>query len=252
MNIIRTKSPDKNQKGNLLCLQKTCQDHDRISLTFPMEENCLYYLLYENDRLLSALCAFFNENGDLECSGFTLPSMRKQGLFALLLKELLKEAEDNDIIFPADESCPDTICTLKALEADFWYREHFMEITLSGFLNSEFKKNNKTREVYGLTMEPAGSDQYGFFKDGTRIGSFYFNKQSDKCYFYGFEIREELRGKGLGSACLLLFLEAFFSRPEKGGSGVLFLQVSGLNKPAMALYKKAGFHTTESLSYYIY
>lgn len=252
MNIIRTKSPDKNQIKNLLCLQNTCQDHDQISLTFPMEENCIYYLLYENDRLLSALCAFFNESGDLECSGFTLPSKRKQGFFALLLKELLKESEDKDIIFPADESCLDTMCTLRALEASFWYREHFMEITLSGFLDSEFKKNNKTREVHGLTMEPAGSDQYGFFIDGTRIGSFSFNEQGDKSYFYGFEIREELRRKGLGTACLLLFLEAFFRQPEKGGSRILFLQVSGLNKPAIALYKKAGFHITESLSYYVY
>ncbi|WP_243134402.1 GNAT family N-acetyltransferase [Enterocloster asparagiformis] len=36
------------------------------------------------------------------------------------------------------------------------------------------------------------------------------------------------------------------------GISTLTLQVSGDNLPALRLYKKTGFHITETLSYYLY
>lgn len=259
MNLIRTNAPDKVQINSLLKLQEICQRNDHISLTFPMDEDCVYYLLCDEDVLLSALCAFFNENGDCECSAFTLPSRRKEGCFTRLLEELIKEDEDCDLIFSVDESCQDAVRTLAALEASFWYKEHLMELTASDFSESALAKEQKKAPVSGLAMEPeaasSGSGEptlYRFFKDGSPIGLCYLDERKEKTYFYGFEIREELRGKGLGSACLFILLDAVFKRQKEQRPEKLFLQVSGLNAPAMALYENAGFRIAESLSYYVY
>lgn len=51
----------------------------------------------------------------------------------MLLEELLKETGDNDLIFPAEETCKDTALTLNAIGADLWYQEHLMELTSSDF-----------------------------------------------------------------------------------------------------------------------
>ena len=259
MNLILTNAPNETQINSLLHLQRVCGNHDNISLTFPLEEDCIYYLLCDEDTLLSALCAFFNENGDCECSAFTLPSRRNQGCFTRLLKELLKESGDRDLIFSAEETCRGTVRTLEALEASLWYREHLMELTASDFPESALAKNEKSAPGSCLTMEitiaPSGSQepvQYRFFKSNALIGSCCLDVRKEKAYLYGFEIREELRGNGLGSACLSVFLDTLFKQPEEERPKKLFLQVSGLNEPAMALYKKAGFHITESLSYYVY
>lgn len=255
MNIIRTNKLSQKQKNDLLFLQETCRNHDHISLTFPTEEDCHYYLLYNRGDLLSALCTFFNDHEAYQCYAYTLHSKRQGGLFTLLLKELLKDTGDYDLLFPIEESCKDTVCTLNALNASFWYREYIMELTYSDFLKKQ--PLTKSRLEQSITVSAAdssqkGSAQYMFTKDGIRIGSCFLDSREYCAYVYGFEIKEELRNQGLGSTCLFLFLKLFFTEPNTDNLPKLLLQVSGQNQPAMTIYKKAGFRITESLSYYIY
>lgn len=256
MNMIRTKAPSETQISDLLHLQETCKKHDNISLTFPMEEECIFYLLYEEDGLLSAICTFFNENGDYECCAYTLPLNRQQGYFTMLLEELLKETEDHDLVFPADETCEDTVLTLHAIEADLWYQEHLMELSSSAFLKTGLTKNNRFSDSLTLAMTCDGENEPSlctFLINGSPVGSCYLDFRGQSAsYFYGFEISESLRNQGLGSACLSLLLDTLFLRPGSEKIKKIILQVSGQNGPAMALYKKAGFQITESLSYYIY
>lgn len=255
MNIIRTKTLSNTQKNSLLRLQETCRKHDHISLSFPMEEDCTFYLLYDEDSLLSALSAFFNENGEYECYACTLPANRRKGHFALLLEELLKESGDIDLVFPVDETSEDTVRTLDALGAVLWYQEHLMELTASVFSETGPAKSNCLAESLSLSIahDPEeGPSRCTFLMNGSSVGSCYLDFRGQSAYFYGFEIAENLRNHGLGSACLFLLLETCFSLPGPEKPKKLFLQVSGQNLPAMALYKKAGFQITESLSYYIY
>ncbi len=58
----------------------------------------------------------------------------------MLLEELLKETGDNDLIFPAEETCKDTALTLNAIGADLWYQEHLMELTSSDFFENRSGK----------------------------------------------------------------------------------------------------------------
>ncbi|GLC78715.1 GNAT family N-acetyltransferase [Lacrimispora brassicae] len=255
MNIIRTKTPSETQISNLLHLQETCRKHDHISLTFPMEEDCTFYLLYDEDGLLSALSAFFNENGAYESCAYTLPADRRKGYFTLLLEELLKDAADSDLVFPVDETCEDTVRTLDSMGAGLWYREHLMELSSSDLSETGLTKSSRFFKALTLstTHDPEeGPCQWTFLMEGSPVGFCYLDFRGPAVYFYGFEIAENLRNQGLGSACLLLLLETCFSLPDPERPERLFLQVSGQNAPAMALYKKAGFQITESLSYYVY
>ncbi len=256
MNIIRTKTPSETQINELLRLQETCRKHDHISLTFPMEEECIFFLLYEEDSLLSALCTFFNESGDYECCAYTLPPNRQSGYFMMLLEELLKETGDNDLIFPAEETCEETVLTLNAIGADLWYQEHIMELSSSDFLKSGLAKHSRFSESLTLSMTRGNEEEPSlctFLIKDSPVGFCYLDLRGQSAaYFYGFEITENLRNLGLGSSCLSLLLETCFLKPGSEKLKKISLQVSGQNGPAMALYKKAGFQITESLSYYIY
>ena len=255
MNIIRTNTPGKDQINSLLHLQEICRRHDHISFSFPMEDDCTFYLLYDEERLLSALTALFNENEEYECYACTLPANRRQGCFTLLLEELLKESGDRDLIFPVDETSKDTVMALVTIGAALWYQEHLMELTASGFYGTSQAKNNLFQESLSLSIthdQKKSLSLCNFLLNGSSVGCCYLDFRKQSVYFYGFEIAEHLRNQGLGSACLFLLLKTCFSLPEAERPGKLFLQVSGQNLPAMALYKKAGFQITESLSYYIY
>ncbi len=285
MNIIRTEDLCEIQKNDLFLLQNICQGHDSISLSLPTEEGWVYYLLYDEDRLLSALCAFFNENSEWECCAFTLPQNRHQGCFTLLFEELLKETGEDDLLFSVEETCQDTVSVLKAIGAAFWYQEHMMSLSISDFSQSELTKANCDPESISIlprgsslcpedkfTLPPRGSslcpedkftllERHGFqdepvhyiFLAGEKaVGSCYLDLREKKSYLYGFEIAEDMRNQGYGQTCLSLFLNTYFKRFGPGNEKALFLQVSGQNLPAMALYKKAGFQITESLSNYIY
>uniref|UniRef100_UPI0006D17CDD GNAT family N-acetyltransferase n=1 Tax=Clostridium sp. NkU-1 TaxID=1095009 RepID=UPI0006D17CDD len=254
MNMIRTKTPSKTQISDLHRLQETCRKHDHISITFPMDEDCIFYLLYDEASLLSALSAFFNENGDYECCAYTLPPNRQKGHFRMLLEELLKETDDSDLVFPVDETCEDTVQTLNAIGASLWYQEHLMALSASAFLKTGLAKDNRFSASLTLSMasDDEGPSLCTFLIKDTPVGSCYLDFRGRSAYFYGFEISENLRNQGLGSACLYLLLETCFSLPGSEKLKKLSLQVSGQNAPAMAIYKKAGFQITESLSYYLY
>ena len=254
MNLIRTNEPDARLSKDLLLLQETCNEYDHISFSFPLEEESICCLLYENERLLSALIAFFTDSDTMECYGCTLPGERQKGYFTSLLKELVNEYSDCDFIFPVYENCRDGIKTLQAMEASFCYTEHFMECSIPVSAKSVLKEENKERKDLTILAHKNPDDQicYEFFKNRELVGMCSLDVQEKSAYLYGFEISEHLRGQGLGTACLDLFLKTYMSLPADQRTKTIYLQVSGDNLPAVALYKKAGFKIRESLSYYLY
>ena len=130
MKIIRTKQLDLHQLEDLYALETACRSHDQTSLTFPTEDGCLFFLLSDEETLLSAFSAIFNEFETCSCSAFTLPSCRRRGHFTRLLEELLKESGECDLLFLADDSCADAKHTLDAIGAELLNREHMMELRL--------------------------------------------------------------------------------------------------------------------------
>ena len=254
MNLIRTNAPDAHLTNDLRLLQETCNKYDHISFSFPLEEECICCLLYENERLLSALIAFFTDSDTMECYGCTLPGERQKGHFTSLLKELVNDYPDCDFLFPVYENCRDGIKTLQAMEASFCYTEHFMERSIPVLAKSGLEEENEDRNDLTISFHKNSDDQicYEFFKDKEAVGMCNLDIQEKSAYLYGFEISRPLRGQGLGTACLGLFLKTYTNLPADQRTKTIYLQVSGDNLPAVALYKKAGFKIRESLSYYLY
>ena len=253
MQQIKTTDLSDSQIHDIHRMETACQAHDSISLTFPIDEDTVYFLLYDEDVLLSALSAFFNGEDAWECSAFTLPGHRNRGYFTRLFDTFLKDAGEYDVIFAADEECTDTVKTLEALEAELWYHEYLMEF----FLPAGMTVSSPEKES-GLTFSPgletdilAGSTEFQIMERNHPVGNFHLSLHRDRVYFYGFEIKEELRCQGLGTAALELLLDGL-TKIQKNTVKSVYLQVSGNNKPAVALYKKIGFQITETISYYLY
>lgn len=253
MQQIKTTDLTDTQIRDIHRLETACQIHDSISLTFPIEENTVYFLLYDEDVLLSALSAFFNGEDAWECSAFTLPEYRNRGCFTRLMDSFLDDAGEYDVIFTVDEKCIDTGKTLKALEAELWYHEYLMEFLLpAGITVPKPGKESRLSYFPGLeTVFPAGDMEFQIMEGSLPVGNFHLSVHGDRVYFYGFEIKEEFRRQGLGSAALTLLLNDLTQLHETIVKSV-YLQVSGNNEPAVALYKKTGFQITETISYYLY
>lgn len=248
MNIIRTTQPDDRQIKDILNLVSACQSHDHISLTFPTEDSGLSYLLYDKGQLLSAFSAFFNENETCSCSAFTHPEFRRRGFFTRLLEEVLEEPGEWDLIFSADDACPDTRFTLKALEAKLLNREHMMELNLSA---ASLIQSCRETQLHPTVRFRPEDTRYTVTQNGQPAGSFHLIFFKDAVYFYGFEIQKPLRNQGAGTRAMTALLHQLACMEEHLPNRIL-LQVSGDNAPAMAIYKKLGFQITETLSYYIY
>jgi [ribosomal protein S18]-alanine N-acetyltransferase len=74
--------------------------------------------------------------------------------------------------------------------------------------------------------------------DGTVIG-FYFFEPRDDALFYGFGMRPDLTGRGLGEQFVLAGLK--FARSIYGGRRVV-LNVAAFNERAVRLYRRLGFN----------
>lgn len=148
MKIITTTTPTSHQIAQVDKLCALCCQFDHISLDFP--EQAAWYGFAISDHnlacdkeeiLFSAMALFEEENGLFSLSAFTLPSMRRQGLFSSLLEEAVSWLEINhpqaDLDIIADLSCPAAAHTLSALEAELWYEDfqmcRFIPDKTSGF-----------------------------------------------------------------------------------------------------------------------
>lgn len=248
MNLIHTTALSPTQKSELRELAAACKAAEPLSLSVPVEDGLDYFLLYQNHRLAAMLFLFFPEETLCECGAFTQPSMRRQGYFSTLLEAAtahVEALEDSrslaiDLCFLLDSGTPSALETIRAIGAEYWYSEYKMERALSSS-DAAFQTE--------LVIQEAEPGIYTASKpDGTLVGTCVLLPSGSDVYFYGFEIRETLRGQGLGRT----FLQSMLSLLSDKGFQSISLQVSGQNQPALALYKKTGFRITETLDFYLY
>lgn len=247
MNSIHTTQLTAAQKAEILDLVSACKAIEPLSLSAPLEDGLDYFLLYENQQLVSLLFLFLPEETICECGAFTLPLWRKQGFFSSLLDDaltFLEEKDSNpdtplDFCFLTDEHTPSSTSVLKEIGAEFWYSEYKMDYPCS------LADHNYSAS---LLIEEVEEHIYTASKNGEIIGTCIILPSGQDAYFYGFEIKEPLRGRGYGYD----FLQGMLVLLSDTGFHTISLQVSGQNQPALSLYKKTGFQITETLSYYMY
>lgn len=252
MNLIRTSKPTASQKHDMTALVDACRAAEPLSLSAPVEDDLGYdiFLLYDVDGSLAAMSfLFFPRDDSCECCVFTDPSRRRTGHFAFLLDKAmdLVEAREKekgipvDFCFLADEKTPSAMAAMAAIGAEYWYSEHRMERPLT--------PGDKEFSLPSLTIDRDKEDPnlYCAFLGHRLAGTCAVLPSGTTAYLYAFQICEDLRGQGYGSEFLLGMLKILAETALR-----VTIQVSGRNYVARNLYKKTGFRTTESLSYYLY
>lgn len=245
---IHIASLTEEQKKELHTLVSLCKEREPLSLSAPFEEGLDYFLLYqeESDRLLGFAFLFFPQETACECSVFIHPDYRKQGLCTSLLNDVLDYVEKYekekgcqvDFCFLVDPATPSAKAVMETFEAEYWYSEYKMVRTLT----------EKDR-LYApsLSIRETDSGIYTASLDGLIIGSCAVLPSGKEFYLYAFRINESHQGQGYGKDFLLGMLALLSSAGNQ-----VSVQVSGQNYIARNLYKKTGFRTADTLSYYLY
>ena len=243
------------QKGKIRSLAACCQKRDHISLSFPLDPEdgpvSYYWMSDGQGRLMSALSLNYWENHLAECIAFTHPDFRRKGYFSQLLDKALESCEEDDLLFPASNHCADTMATLEALQAEFQFREHLMELDFAASLPIAFSPQKQTAVLKApkYPLSPNALWTIHLPLPGSHpVGSCQTSPAAPGCLcLHHLEVHPGMRRQGLGFslACQLL------CHIQKAGVCRAILQVSGQNQAALALYKKTGFQTTETLSYYL-
>lgn len=244
MDITISSSLTPREKDKIFLLLDACYKKEPVSLTFPTEEADHYLLAWENGRLLCAAALLKEDETIYECTAFTRPDCRRNGIFgAVLEKGLSLLPEDTELLFYVDKKSPDALEAVTALGAELLSDEHMMELASDAV--SAIKGMGKTGD---LTVTEAMEGEQAILVFSDAHGSLNISLYGTHYYLYGFEIREGQRGQGFGISLLIKVLSFLAEREPLP----VTLQVSGSNGPALSLYKKTGFRITETLSRYLY
>lgn len=290
MKLHKASSLDSSQIGQIQTMVNKCTNMDGTSLSFPFEESDLFLYFEHDGAIVSAIAFIPMEDLLYECSAFTDPEFRGQGLFSELLDAGIDELpEDSELMFYADKKNSAAATVLKAIGAELDSEEHMMELLPENFFiavsRTDSPHSSSVPSTSSISIHPEfldidGTPTLRFHSDHAVIN---FSIFPSHYYLYGFEVEESCRGKGYGTKFLNEVLTELLERNISGtssgpgkktdssarftddsgtGSAIsavvtmpprpVLLQVSGDNAPALALYKKTGFRITETLCCYLY
>ena len=282
MTLHKVSSLDSSQIQHIKTMVNACTDADGTSLSFPFDEADLFLYFEHEGAIVSAMAFIPVEDLLYECSAFTDPKFRGQGLFSELLDEGIEELpEDSELIFYSDKKNTVAATVLDTIGAELDSEEHMMELLPEDFFTSvrltDSLKSSTDSSVSDINIHLEFLDIDGTltlrFHSGHAVIN--FSVVPSHYYLYGFEVEETCRGIGYGTKflnkVLAQLLKGKVNNPacvpaRNAGSGTgsaisvsavmdprpILLQVAGSNTPALALYKKTGFRITETLCCYLY
>jgi ribosomal protein S18 acetylase RimI-like enzyme len=261
-------------------LVSLCNQHDNLKFSFDpndyfkKEADINHFLLYDADKLVSAVILFTPRN-EAEVSAFTHPEFRKKGLFSRLLNEATVELSRREIpnfLFVCDKNSKDGQKVVARLKAVYEYSEFAMKLNPEKIPNLTMDPSLQIRET-----EPADrsalikirrasfrewQDQTDesfapFFLAENRVvhtllyhqhivGLIAVYDDGRKYYIHGFGIDPPYRAKGLGGQALHFIVKKLRNLdPQKD----IELEVQTENMQALALYEKIGFEVLTAYDY---
>ncbi len=208
-------------------------------------------------------CMAVYQTGDdsFECVPFVRPDMREKGIFASLMAAACEEGNipgEGSVYFSCDIKNELWKNVLEHIGAEYGWDEYMMERELTEIeetINEKTAKKETANGVCCQILESGGSTAWRAAGSRSLLNqntppevTCLLAPQDQSVYLYSLEVLPELRNKHLGTA----FLSALLPQLAEKGFKTIKLQVSSENLPAMALYKKTGFHITQTLSFYEY
>ena len=201
----------------------------------------------EDETRKLAGCLLLFQTGIHSWEGIPLvhPAYRRQGIFSSLLAHACKKGSfpgEDELLFSVRPEQTKWRQVLTAIEAEKVSEEYMMEYSFG-----RLPSLPATAQAFAsaeLTVSFQGTEGKAFSPHVSCL----LSSQGNSVYLYQLLTKEEFRRQGRASA----FLHHLFPRLKALGFSSVRLQVSGENLPAMALYKKTGFHITETLSFYLY
>ncbi len=232
-------------------LLSVCRKAGDMGVDYPLdEENTIHYLLWDakepESSLAGALAYLPLCDESAECIAYVRPDMRRKGCFSqFLLAKVSDDFPETDFIFPVREPDPDTTLALMNTGAEPDGREYLMELTLDSIPAPTFKKEPEATDPAPDTLP----DTCNYPSDDAPIGSCHLERTSkDSVCLYGVEIKPDMRHQGYGYKMILSLIDVL----KSCGISRVCLHVGADNIPAVSLYEKAGFRTTETLSFYLF
>ena len=231
-----------------------------------------FFLGYEDNTLISFLCAFFPSRKEVEFNGFTHPDHRRQGHFTRLVEHALslyKPCSFTQALFQRELNSQSGLSYLKKRYPELDRSEYVMMLERQHWMN---KEQSGTLELVTEQNKEAAiavmSDAFGEdSKESSHTLEYLLSQADRKTFLYRFEdkalgvlnaamedgvwelhgvgIIHAYRNKGMGRRMLSLAFDYLFNEAE-----AIQLEVDSENPPALVLYQKLGFRTTSRVDYH--
>lgn len=261
------------KKFELMTLGHICREYDNTFSTVELEAGYRpdrhfrsFFLYCEGKRLAGELFIFLPDRSHAEITVIVDPYRRRNGIFTRLVaaaKEELDKYGIEEIYFVAEPDCAAANEVREHMGAECGYSEMMMELsaekTGDGLVQSGSGQSAGGEE--DVAGRPAGGEE-GYtvrFDDGEEgfeailenvpdkkeIGHVLVSLFENTAFISHVEIREDLRGRGLGK----MLVGAAVARIFENGHDTVRLQVRSDNTAAAGLYEKLGFRTVSKLDY---
>jgi len=281
MQIEKLTKPHRTAIKDINTLIDLCNSRDGIRLTFDPdddlkeEDDINTFLLYDKDRLVSAVLLFAPTRKEAEITAFTRPEYRRQGCFTRLMKEVRKDLRRRgtpELLFVCDSRSRDGLSTVSHIKAVYDFSEFLMRfdpaglppLTVDSGLTLKPCAEEDSPELLAIGMdafdqsrEDAEDFNRGMYTSDRRefhticlddriIGMIGVYREETGLLVHGFALRKEFRGRGFGKQALYSLLTKYSG--ENRDRDIL-LEVNAENPGALSLYTKMGFRTLREYRY---
>ncbi|WP_313130784.1 GNAT family N-acetyltransferase [Anaerocolumna sp.] len=240
-----------------------------------------FFLLYEQQQLISVLTIFQLNEREAEISGYTLPDKRRKGYFTTLLDAAEDELLDlsiYDMVFVVEPNSTSGKMAALSFGASYIKSEYLLRLKLEDYTKkySEFLSNLKfiitpltskdimqAADIHSEIFKTAFHESEELIQnilecdymvcyvaklDEELIGICNVNYGMEKASIFGYGVLPRFQGKGYGKGLINYVLRQLIK--EKVGE--VTLQVNSNSKKAMRIYNYLGFQIVSQYDYYDY
>ncbi|GAB3936496.1 GNAT family N-acetyltransferase [Larkinella terrae] len=283
MKILSLTDLNEEQYLSIQALELRCKADDALLGHIHWDKSMNYFqsmrhwfLLYENDALISVLSAFAPTTTQIEFNGYTLPKARRKGCYSTLLEVAADEARKYDyehallISEQSSEGGQAFVRQLGAQHSNTEYQLIWKPVLLPSVpgstqslqlveaeLNDLESLTTLSQAIFGGTLEEARKllettiqtphlTQYVATLAGKTVGMVATNFVQNDAWIIGLGVCPEHQGQGIGKTILLRILAIL----QESEADKILIEVDSSNEAALHLYQKTGFEIQMGQDYF--